>query len=93
MKKFKKEFQISTKHGTFRVFIWWDDRDKAYLVKAVNLPEVVTFGTSLVDAKRMAKDALELYCLCAIDEGKLVIDDEGKIVGERPRARVISLRR
>lgn len=60
----KKEFHIQTKVGVYRVRIWWDKVDKAYLVKAVTLPGVVTFGASLADAKRMAKDAIELYGEC-----------------------------
>ncbi|MBI2624015.1 type II toxin-antitoxin system HicB family antitoxin [Candidatus Parcubacteria bacterium] len=64
----KKEFLIQTKDGAFRVRIWWDKADRAYLVKGISLLGVVTFGRTLAEAKRMAREALELYCECAIDE-------------------------
>lgn len=88
-----KGVTIKTKNGVFRVQIWWDKRDRAYLVKGVNLPDVVTFGRTLTEAKRMAREALELYCTCAIDENKIIIDDTGRVLGKLPKSRVIELAR
>lgn len=93
MKKFRKNFTIQTKFGSYKVVIWWDDRDKTYLVKAVNLPDVVTFGKTIKEAKEMAKDAIGLYCDCVIDENKLIIDDTSRIFGHLPKRRVVALAR
>ena len=73
--------------------IWFDAKDKAYLVRALGLPEVVTFGTSLADAKIMAKDAIELYCDGVIKEGNIIIDDQRRVVGKIPQSRVIAIAR
>jgi len=81
MKKNSKEFKIQTKAGVYKTTIWWDKKDKSYLVKVPSLLEVVTFGTSLASAKKMAKDAIELYCDCIMAEGKVIIDDGGKAIG------------
>ena len=92
MKKAKKKtISIKTKYGIYNVSIWFDSKDKAYLVKALGLQDIVTFGTSLVDAKRMAKDAIELYCDCAIKEGNIVIDDQKRVAGRIPQSRVVSV--
>ena len=87
----KRTFNIRTKHGSYQVVIWLDKKDNAYLVKGISLPEVVTCGINLAEAKRMAKDALELYCDCSIAEGKIVVDDQRKVFGQLPDSRVISL--
>ena len=93
MKINKREVLIRTKNGAFRVRIWWDKNDRAYLVKGINLPKVVTFGRTLAEAKRMAREALELYCECVIGEDKIVIDDTGRAFGKLPRARILELAR
>ncbi|MEK7208451.1 MAG: type II toxin-antitoxin system HicB family antitoxin [Patescibacteria group bacterium] len=87
MRKNEQKYHINTKHGFFSVSIWYDVRDKAYLVRALNLPDVVTFGKTLAEAKRMAKDALELYCDSVTEQGKIVIDDARKIIGPLPKSR------
>lgn len=89
--KQKMEYHIATKHGTYQVHIWWDAKDKAYLVKVPSLPNVVTFGKTLTEAKHMAKDAIELYCSCMIDDGNIVIDDKRRVFGKMPPARVMSI--
>jgi len=91
MKANKQEFLIRTKDGAFRVRIWRDKGDRAYLVQGIGLPEVTTFGRTLAESKRMAREALELYCECAIDENKIVIDDKGRALGKLPGSRVIEL--
>ncbi|OGY62883.1 MAG: hypothetical protein A2745_01965 [Candidatus Harrisonbacteria bacterium RIFCSPHIGHO2_01_FULL_44_13] len=92
MDSVKKEFVIKTKNGSYRVIIWRDKSDKAYLVKVPSLPGVVTFGKSLAEAKKMAKDAIELYCDCQADEGKIVVDDERRVVGKLPKSHVFSVK-
>jgi predicted RNase H-like HicB family nuclease len=91
-KKLPKELYLKTKLGTFKVHIWWDQKDKAYLVKVPSLPGTNTFGTSLREAKIMAKDAIELNCECLIDEGKIVIDDAGRVFGRIPKSKMPKLR-
>ena len=74
---------LETKQGTFKVKLEWDAGDRAYLVTVPSLPGVVTFGTSLKDAKKMAKEAIELHCECLVDEGHLVIDDTKRLVNPK----------
>ena len=87
----KKTFTIKTKDGDFKVSIWFDARDKAFLVKGITLPEVVTFGRTLNEAKKMAREALELYCQCVIDDHQLVIDESGKAIGKVPKSHVVRI--
>ena len=82
---------IHTRRGDFNTIIWRDERDQSYLVKVPSLPSVVTFGKTLRDAKKMVKDAIELFCDCAIGEGKVIIDDKMRMIGKVPRSRVLSL--
>lgn len=88
MRKKEQTYPIDTKHGVFSVLIWYDARDKAYLVRGARLPAVVTFGKTLAEAKRMAREALELYCDSVIEQGKIVIDDTRRIVGQLPKSGV-----
>lgn len=88
-KNSKKEYKIQTKLGVHKSVIWWNKEDKVYLVDVPGLPGVVTFGKSLTEAKHMAKDAIELYGDCVIDDGKVIIDDNGRVFGKLPRSRVL----
>lgn len=88
----KNEFFIKTKNGTYKIVVWFDKKDKAYLVKVPSLPDVFTFGKTIADAKKMAKDAIELYCDCQVDEGHIVIDDERRAVGKLPKSHVIAVK-
>ncbi|MDO8582654.1 MAG: type II toxin-antitoxin system HicB family antitoxin [bacterium] len=85
----KTNFPIITKDGDFKVSIWLDKTDKAYLVKGVTLPEVVTFGRTLEEAKKMAREAIELYCACATEENKIIIDESRKAIGKLPKSHII----
>ncbi len=88
----KKIYVIKTKYGTFKVAIWLDPEDRAYLVQCINLPSIATFGKTLLEAKKMAKDAIKLFCECAIHDGKVVADDNGMIKGKIVRsARILTL--
>ena len=93
MKQAEQTYQVTTKQGRFTLAIRYDARDKAYLVRVPNIPEIITFGETLAEAKRMGIDALELYCDCMIDEGKIVVDDTRKVIGRLPKscAHVFSL--
>jgi predicted RNase H-like HicB family nuclease len=91
MKVYKKFF-TQTKTGDYEISIWFDENDKAFLVKVPSLPGVVTFGKTIEEAKKMAKDAIELYCDCLIDEGKIIIDDKRKVYGRIPKSNVITIK-
>ena len=85
----KKEYLIKTRFGDFRVKIWFDQGDKAYLVKGVTLPKVVTFGRTLKRAKEMAKEALELYCQTLIDQGHVIIDTRRRVTSRVSKSHTI----
>ncbi len=86
----KKQFVIHTRHGSYRAQIWRDEKSGTYGAEVAGFPEeVATFGTSLADAKRMIKDAIELHCDCLIGERKLVLDDTGHVAGRIPKSRVV----
>ncbi len=91
MPRSEKHFIVDTKHGSYRVEIRRDEKERVYLVRVPAFPELATFGTSLADAKRMAKDIIELHCDCLIDDGKLIIDDTGRVAGRLPKSRVLTL--
>jgi predicted RNase H-like HicB family nuclease len=74
---------LRTKQGTFKVRFEWDARGRAYLVTVPSLPGAITFGTSLQEAKKMARDVIELHCECLVDEGHLVIDDTKRLVNPK----------
>ena len=48
----------------------------------------MTQGSTLADAKYMAKDLIELLCEVAFDDGKMVVDDEGRVVGRGKSTRI-----
>lgn len=77
----KKKYIIKTKYGSFRTFIWYDRADKLYLVEVPSFDKTMTQGSTLADAKYMAKDLIELLCEVAFDDGKIVIDDRGNVTG------------
>ncbi len=85
----KKQFIIRTKHGSYRARIWRDEKSQSYLADAPDFPEVATFGTSFMDAKRMVKDAIELHCDCLIDTKKIIVDHTGRTAGRIPRSRIL----
>lgn len=81
-------YLIKTKYGAFRVRIWYDKRDKIYLVSVLSFDDTMTQGSTLTEAKHMAEDLIELLCEVAFDEGKVIVDDEHKIAGRGKPARV-----
>lgn len=77
-RKTNKNIQIKTIFGTFNCLFESNAPDKGYTVTCFKVPGVVTFGLNLSDAKRYAKEALELHCECLIEEGiaKLKINNK-----------------
>lgn len=82
MKK-KEKYLIKTKYGEYYVLIWFGVREKVYFVSIPAFPGVLTEARSIAEAKKYAVDVIELQCLAAIDEGKLVVDDTKRIYGKR----------
>ena len=84
----RKVYPIETKYGTWNARIWYDKKDKAYLVEVPSFNNAATFGKSLAEAKYMAKDLIELLCLVAFDKGQVVIDDTRRVTGKGKTARI-----
>ena len=84
----KKKYLIKTKYGSFNVDIWYDRADKLYLVEVPSFDKTMTQGSTLADAKYMAKDLIELLCEVAFDDGKIVIDNRGMATGKGKVARL-----
>ncbi|OGG53575.1 hypothetical protein A3C20_00905 [Candidatus Kaiserbacteria bacterium RIFCSPHIGHO2_02_FULL_55_25] len=84
----KKKYPIKTKYGVFQASIWYDKQDKLYLAEVPSFDKTMTQGSTLADAKYMAKDLIELLCEVAFDDGKMVVDDEGHVVGKGKSARI-----
>ena len=85
-KVFKRKIKyltLKTKEGTFRVKFEWNSRDGAYLVTVPSLPGAITFGLTLNEAKKMAREGIELHCECMVEEGHIVIDDNKKLVNSK----------
>ncbi len=60
---------VKTVFGTFNCLFESNSPEKGYTVSCSRVPGVVTFGNTLADAKKYAKEALELHCECLIEEG------------------------
>lgn len=84
----KKRYFIKTKYGEFRAAIWYDKADKLYLVEVPSFDKTMTQGSTLADAKYMAKDLIELLCEVAFDDRKIVIDDNGMVTSKGKIARL-----
>ena len=87
----KKTHTIQTKYGDFSVQIWYDPRDKAYLVETKGFDRTMTFGATITEAKRMAKELIELLVESAMDEGKVVVDEKMRILGQRVKPGTLEL--
>lgn len=79
----KKKYLINTKYGDFQVSIWYDKSDKVYLVETFGFDKTMTFGASIAEAKRMAKELIELLAECALEEGNVVVDSAMRVVGKK----------
>lgn len=79
----KKQYSIKTKYGMFRVSIWYDKSDKAYLVETIGFDKTMTFGRSLAEARRMAQELIELLVESALHEGNIVVDSTMRVIGRK----------
>ena len=91
-KKTRLVLDVKTKSGTFKTVFKWYKSDKAYVVTVPSLNGIATFGKTLTEAKRMAKEAIELFCEDVVEKGNIIIDDKKMAVGHIPNSRVIIMR-
>lgn len=81
---------IETRYGSFFAKITHSVRDEVYQVTIPTFPDVLTEARTITEAKKYAKEVIELQCLAALAEGKIVIDDthhaHGKLVRSGPLA-------
>lgn len=82
---------IETRHGSFYAVIAYSARDKVYFVSIPAFPGVMTEARSSTEAKRFAREVIELQCLAALDDGKMVIDDTRQVHGRFVRAGVLAV--
>lgn len=54
-----KKFRLKTKKGVFDTRFERNNDEKGYIVRVMKIPEIVTGGDSLVEAKYMAREAIE----------------------------------
>ena len=87
----KKKYQIKTKYGVFEALIWLDKREKVYFVSVPAFPGVLTEAQSLAEGKKYAGEVIELQCLAAFDEGKIIVDDTKQAHGKLVRSGALSV--
>ncbi len=82
---------VETRYGSFFVSIVYRARERIYIIAIPAFPGIVTEARSLSEAKKFAKEVIELQCLAAIEEGKIVIDDTRKVYGKFVRSGALAL--
>lgn len=65
----KRIFGVKTKYGVFECLFDPNAPERGYTVTVPKLKEIVTCGDTLSEAKKMAREAIELTCECLFDEG------------------------
>jgi len=65
----KKSILIQTRFGSFECLFESNAPDKGYTVTVPKIKGVVTFGGNVGEAKKMAKEAIELHCECLLKDG------------------------
>ena len=61
----KKQLNIRTERGMFKIELQTWDNEPGYVVRVPKLPEIITQGSSIKEAKKMAREAIDL---CLKDE-------------------------
>ncbi len=87
----KKKYLIKTRYGDFYALIWFSARDKVYFVSIPAFPSILTEGLSLREAKKYAGEVIELQCLAALDERKIIVDDTKRVHGKFARSGTFSV--
>ena len=65
----KKLIAIKTNMGTFQALFESNAPEKGYTVTVPKLRGVVTCGDTFAEAKKMAREAIELHCSCLLEKG------------------------
>ena len=60
---------VETRFGNFECLFESNTPEKGYTVTVPKLRGVVTFCKNITEAKKMAKEAIELHCECLFKEG------------------------
>ena len=93
MKNKKIVLNIKGKYGTFKAIFEWDkSAGESWFANVPNLPGAYTQGETLREAKKMARDVVDLICEELIDGNNIIIDDNNMAIGHIPHSRVISLK-
>lgn len=87
----KIKYPIKTKYGAFQAMIWNDKKERVYFVSIPAFPGVLTEARNLAEAKRYASEVIELQCLAALEEGKIVVDDTKRVRGKFVRSGAFSV--
>lgn len=66
----KRLYIVKTIFGEFQCMFESNDPERGYTVTVPKLRGIVTCGDTIAEAKKMAKEAIELHCECLIDEGR-----------------------
>ncbi|MBM3205077.1 type II toxin-antitoxin system HicB family antitoxin [Candidatus Uhrbacteria bacterium] len=53
-----------------------------YMVIVPALPGCITEGDTLDDAKKMAEEAIQLYCESLLADGESIPEDRGEFIGQ-----------
>lgn len=61
--------KIKTRVGVYETTFESNTPQKGYTVEVPKLKGIVTFGDNLKEAKRNAKEAIELHCECLLESG------------------------
>lgn len=82
---------IETRYGSFFMVVKYSARDKVYLISLPAFPDVTTEARSIQEAKKFAKEVIELQCMAALDDGKIIIDDTRRVRGRYVRSGALAL--
>ena len=82
---------VETRYGSFYATVVYNAREKVYFVSVQAFPGIITEARSRAEAKKFAKEIIELQCLAALDDGKIVIDDTRRVHGRFVRSGALAL--
>ena len=60
---------IKTRFGTYIARVDSNYPEKGYSVTVPRLRGIVTCGDTIIEVKKMSKEAIELHCECLLEEG------------------------
>lgn len=87
----KQKYLIKTKYGDFYALVWFSKREKVHFVSIPAFPGILTEARSLTEAKKYAGEVIELQCLAALDEKKIIVDDTRRVYGRLVHAGAFSV--